>query len=105
MMNSSSHNTSMNYQAVSCALHSELELAIMHGSLLTIRYLNAHNNNECEVTVKPYDIVTRSGKTQPAETDDAARQNGEFLLCSDNNGKAIEIRLDYIRSYALSDDY
>lgn len=103
-MNSSSHNNSMNYQAVSCALHSELELAIMHGSLLTLRYLNAHNNNECEVTVKPYDIVTRSGKTQTTGPDDGSRQNGEFLLCSDNNGNTIEIRLDYILSYALSDD-
>jgi transcriptional antiterminator Rof (Rho-off) len=71
-----------NYTAVSCQLHSELELLIMHGNRIKIEL----EKNTCRL--KPHDLVTRKNK-------------GEFLLGKDNKGQPIEIRLDQIKSWII----
>ncbi len=59
------------YQIVSCDMHSELELAIMHGKNLTLT-LKALSTVEDKMVIqlKPTDIVTR-GENTP---------KGEFLI-------------------------
>lgn len=74
------------YQPVSCAVHSELELAVMHSNQLEIHY--AHLNETIILRIKPYDLITRKDK-------------GEFLLATDDSGNALEIRLDSICKFKL----
>ena len=71
-----------NYTSVSCQLHSELELLIMHGNCIKIEL----EKSSC--TLKPDDIVTRKNK-------------GEFLLGKDKKGQPVEIRLDQIKSWII----
>ncbi len=71
------------YQVVSCAMHSELELVIMHEQTLIIYYVE--NNKEQTIKFKPRDIITRG-----------SNERGEFLTGSDESGKQLEIRLDSI---------
>lgn len=85
----------MNYHTVSCEMHSELELAIMHGQNLKIYYLNEIDKIAIEAEIKPHDIVTRGNKTKQLEQ----QQSGEFLLGTDSAGNPFEIRLDFIQSY------
>ena len=73
------------YKPVSCALHSELELAIMHGSRLQIQCTDA-----ATITLDPRDIITRSIA--------AHKHKGEFLIGNDASGQTVEIRLDKIQS-------
>ncbi len=94
-MKSQHNNNFINYQPVSCEMHSELELAIMHGKFLIIQYLNPAENKTIKETIKPCDIVSRSNKDHSK-----AQLEGEFLLCTDSKGKTFEIRLDCIQSYA-----
>ena len=82
------------YKTVSCEMHSELELAIMHGQQLNIHYLNGIDKKE--LCVMPLDIVSRSNKKDHSK----AQLEGEFLLCTDSEGKTLEIRLDFIQSYS-----
>ncbi|MCW8931803.1 MAG: hypothetical protein OQL19_16415 [Gammaproteobacteria bacterium] len=72
------------YVVVSCEMHSELELAIMHGKHLKIFY-----DNEQIVQLKPNDVITR-GKNE---------KKGEFLVGFDETGKRMEIRLDKIKRF------
>ncbi len=86
---------SQKYQPIECQLHSELELAIMHGQEMLICYFDSLNKKEEKQCLKPYNIVTRMRKNVTSE-----ELVGEFLLASqveDSNIK-IEIRLDHIRS-------
>ena len=91
-------NHSDHYQTVSCAMHSELELAIMHGKHLMIYYQEPTSDfeegtfEELSIEMKPHDVVTRGevGK-------------GEYLLGSENSGKPIEIRLDRINRFIIKD--
>ncbi len=82
------------YQSVSCSMHSELELTIMHGETLKIRYIVTQQDraetNERIIEIKPQDIITR-------------RQNekGEFLVGQDKSGQVIEIRLDKICHFKI----
>ncbi len=71
------------YKPVSCALHSELELAIMHGSRLQIQCTNS-----ATLTLTPRDIIIRSIA--------AHEHKGEFLIGNDVSGRTVEIRLDKI---------
>jgi len=76
------------YQAVSCEMHSELELAIMHGRKLQIHYSNEPDKQPITKTIKPVDIITKKNK-------------GEFLICTDDIDNTLEIRLDFIQTYSL----
>lgn len=72
------------YQPVSCDLHSELELNIMHGKRLQIQF--SKDDELLTLVIKPMDIVSRRGE-------------GEFLLAIDESGQALEMRLDKIRNF------
>ena len=74
------------YQPVSCQLHSELELIIMHKQTIQLQ-LKSESGSRLE-TVIPYNIITRSGV-------------GEFLLAEDRNRKKLEIRLDQIQHFKV----
>ena len=81
------------YQTVSCAMHSELELAIMHGKYLTVHYVKTNNKgiqSDEQIKIKPRDVITRGHE-----------EKGEFLVGSDDSGKSIEIRLDNIRRFLI----
>ena len=82
------------YQAVSCAMHSELELAIMHGKYLMVHYVKTNNkgiqSDELIIKLKPRDVITRGHE-----------EKGEFLVGSDDSGKSIEIRLDNINRFFI----
>jgi len=72
------------YQSISCALHSELELAIIQSKKLNISLKTPGTVTlSSPVTLNPYDIITRKGE-------------GEFLLASNQSGETLEIRLDQI---------
>ncbi len=73
------------YIPVSCQLHSELELAIMHNKKLKINVNKSSENSF--LTIKPYDVITKD--------------KCEFLLGKDSEGNAIDIRLDQIRAFQI----
>ncbi len=87
-------NDSDSYQPVSCAMHSELELAIMHGKYLTVYYTAADNrgveSSEQIIEIKPRDVITRGDN-----------ERGEFLVGADKSGKPVEIRLDNINRFLI----
>ncbi len=74
------------YKPVSCAAHSEYELAIMHKQKLKISWLDESANTRNE-EVTPTDMITR----------DLA----EYLLVKTNKNTLVEIRLDKISSYTI----
>lgn len=77
------------YQAVSCEMHSELELAIMHGKHLTVCYYESNDmDKEHTIHLKPNDVVTRGHS-----------EKGEFLVAMNDSGELIEIRLDKIKHF------
>ena len=69
------------YQPISCALHSEYELAIMQRRPLQLQWHTSSGEAE-EQKLLPTDLVTRP--------------EGEFLLALDEKKLPIEIRLDQI---------
>lgn len=71
------------YRPVSCALHSELELAIMHGRWLELRW--KENGRRRTARLRPRDLQTRDGS--------------EFLIVEDGRGNRLRIRLDHIESF------
>jgi len=68
------------YIAVSCKLHSELELVIMHKNSIQLKL-----EDSCLI-MKPHDIITQKG-------------SGEFLVGRDENDSELIIRLDKIISW------
>lgn len=82
------------YQPVSCALHSELELAIMQGSQLLIQCSDATT----DMSIKPTDIITRSIEKRDQNIH---QQKAEFLAATDISGRQLEIRLDRITKITL----
>ena len=69
------------YQPVSCALHSEYELAIIKKNYLELVYLD-NKQNQHTIRVLPVDIETSQG--------------AEFLITRSDAGKILRIRLDHI---------
>ncbi len=74
------------YQPVSCQLHSELELIIMHQQ--TVQLEIKSGTGTLSETVIPYDIISRTGM-------------GEFLLAKNQHSQQMEIRLDQILDYTI----
>jgi len=72
------------YQAVSCTMHSELELSIMQGKHLQLQF--TRNGEILSLAIKPLDIISRKGQ-------------GEFLLAVDASDQPLEIRLDTIGNF------
>jgi Rho-binding antiterminator len=69
------------YRPISCALHSEYEVAILHRAKLHLTW--CADNVVYNQRVLPLDLRTRNGE--------------EFLICRTENGEPREIRLDTIR--------
>ena len=72
------------YQPVSCEIHSEFELFIMHNTQLEIHWQD-ENRNEIVMQVMPQDIQTHNKE--------------EFLQANNTDGEQLSIRLDRILSY------
>ena len=72
------------YIPVSCELHSELELAIMHKKQLEIKLGPPKYQL---LTVNPVDVITKD--------------MSEYLLAIKRSGKEVSIRLDRISSYKI----
>ena len=70
------------YKPVDCGFHSELEVAIMHGSTLKVRY-HQPNQPAQELLIKPIDLQTR--------------QHEEYLIFENQQGNRNELRLDYLQ--------
>jgi transcriptional antiterminator Rof (Rho-off) len=73
--------TSEPYHPVSCALHDEYEIAILHKKHLPIRWQDDSGELRTE-DVLPTDIVVKN--------------KAEFLVAVDQEGKELCIRLDNI---------
>lgn len=71
----------MSYRPVSCALHSELELAIMRRTPLTLCWKDAEGAKQ-QATIRPTDLVTR--------------KEGEFLQGLTEAEQPLELRLDQL---------
>ena len=72
------------YIPVSCDLHSEFELLIMHNRALELNWQD-NNGKQFKSKVKPKDLQTRKSE--------------EFLIVVDNDNQEIAIRLDRVNSY------
>jgi len=87
-------NHSNPYQPVSCTMHSELELAIMHGKYLIVYYTETDKkgveSKEQIIEIEPRDVISRGHD-----------EKGEFLAGSDKSGKLVEIRLDHINRFLI----
>lgn len=69
------------YKPIECGLHSEYELAIMHGRTLKLKWQDENGKYHYEHLI-PVDIKTRNQQ--------------EFLIANDTNDVIYEIRLDRI---------
>jgi len=69
------------YQPISCALHDEYEIAIMHKKYLPVRWLDDSGELHAD-KVLPKDILVKNKE--------------EFLIATDQNNKELCIRLDKI---------
>lgn len=74
------------YQPVTCAVHSEYELAIMQRRPLHAVWRDA-NQLEHIARLLPLDLKTE--------------QHAEFLYAQDSEGHRLKIRLDYIKQYRI----
>ena len=77
------------YQPVSCELHSQYELAIMHKNKLQLSYLS---DNQLPITciVKPVDVQTKD--------------KAEYLIATTTENKNIRLRLDHITEMRILDE-
>lgn len=75
--------TTDGYVPISCDVHSQLELAIMHRQRLHARW---HDGNVWrDGILTPLDLKTRHGE--------------EFLVCRLGSGEHIDIRLDHLTRF------
>ena len=72
------------YIPVSCDMHSQFELLIIHNSLIQLDWQDENDKTFSEI-VKPRDLQTKSGE--------------EFLLVLNKHNETLNIRLDRIRSF------
>lgn len=70
------------YTPIECGLHSQYELAILHGKRLQISWVQPDGQLRVEV-LKPRDLQTRNHE--------------EYLIAEQHDGQQLELRLDYIR--------
>jgi len=74
-------NPELPYQPVSCDLHSQYELAIIHKSKLQLVYKTENNSTIADV-VTPIDVQIKN--------------KAEYLIALSSANKNLYIRLDYI---------
>ncbi len=68
------------YAPIACARYSEYEVAILHRQKLHLRW--QENNVHYDQVVQPLDLKTANHE--------------EFLICRNNTGATLTIRLDHI---------
>lgn len=78
--------TTDDYIPISCDIHSELELAVMHRQRLHLRW---HDGN-----------VWRDGVVTPLDIQ--TRQREEYLLCRTAAGEDLAIRLDRVTRFGAA---
>lgn len=69
------------YQPISCDLHSQYELAIMHKSKLCLTWLK-DGGNVTETNITPVDVLTKN--------------KAEFLIAKTSEQDNLVLRLDHI---------
>lgn len=69
------------YVPIECGLHSQYELAIMHGNNIQLSWMDQQQNRHSE-EVTPLDLITRDRK--------------EYLVIRTSNGEQYQVRLDKI---------
>lgn len=74
--------TNESYKPITCALHDEYEIAIMHGQLLSISWLDDVGVQHSD-TVMPKDILVQN--------------KAEFLVAVSSSQQVLSIRLDRIQ--------
>lgn len=72
------------YIPVSCDMHSQFELLIMHNSSIKLDWQD-ENGQSFSQPVNPKDLQTKSGE--------------EFLIVVKDNNEQLKIRLDRIQSF------
>lgn len=72
------------YTPVSCDLHSQFELLIMHNNQINMHWQDEKGHQHNSI-VRPKDIQTKAGE--------------EFLIVVDSNNEQLNIRLDRIHSF------
>jgi Rho-binding antiterminator len=77
------HDQPPGYAPVSCDLYSELEVVILHRRRLRLRWVEGNVIHEEAVT--PLDLRTR--------------EHAEYLVCRDQAGTELSLRLDCIRHW------
>lgn len=79
-------NENNHYQPVSCELHSQFELTIMHKSKLELSWLS-EGELITETNILPLDVQTKD--------------KAEYLLAVNAENKNLCIRLDHIRKMRI----
>ena len=79
-------NTHHHYQPVSCELHSQYELAIMHKNRLELSWLS-EGTLVTETNIMPLDIQTKN--------------KAEYLLAVNEKNENLRIRLDHIKKMRI----
>ena len=74
------------YQAISCEMHSQYELAIMHKSKLKLSWLS-EGELVSDTNILPLDVQTKN--------------KAEYLLAVNAENKNLCIRLDHIRKMRI----
>lgn len=82
-------NNTDTYQPVSCELHSQYELAIMHKSKLQLSYLS-DDKLPIKCIVNPVDVQTKD--------------KAEYLIAITSENKNIRLRLDHIIEMRILDE-
>lgn len=80
------HNKSDTYQPISCELHSQYELAIMHKNKLQLSWLS-ENQLVTETDISPLDVKTEN--------------KAEYLIAVTSDNKNLCIRLDHITEMSI----
>lgn len=75
------NNKSDTYQPISCELHSQYELAIMHKNKLQLSW-HSHGQIITETNISPLDVNTKN--------------KAEYLIAVTTDNKNLCIRLDHI---------
>ncbi|MCW8901779.1 MAG: hypothetical protein OQK75_03200 [Gammaproteobacteria bacterium] len=84
------NNQNDKYIPISCDLHSQYELAIMHKNMLELSWLS-DDELITETNISPIDVQTKD--------------KAEYLIAVTRDNKNLCIRLDHIKKMRILNDY
>jgi len=84
------NNKDDSYQAISCDLHSQYELAIMHNNKLQLSWIE-DGELVTETDIFPIDVKTKN--------------KAEYLVAKTKDNKNLCIRLDHIKKMRILNKY